>query len=80
MSVRGRQEGVPARRQYIIKTAAALGIAVHDHLIIGRGGHTSLRDLGLIPSEAENAGANLGVRRIRPTRRSSRQRSLKIEA
>ena len=44
----------------IIKTAAALGIAVHDHLIIGRGGHTSLRDLGLIPSEAENAGANLG--------------------
>jgi DNA repair protein RadC len=64
----------------IIKTAAALGIAVHDHLIIGRGGHTSLRDLGLIPSEAENAGADLGVRRIRPTRRSSRQRSLKIEA
>src|ERR1700732_111065 len=54
----------------IIKTAAPLGIAVHDHLIIGRGGHTSLRDLGLIPSEAENAGANLGVRRIRPTRRS----------
>jgi DNA repair protein RadC len=45
----------------IIKTAAALGIAVHDHLIIGRGGHTSLRDLGLIPSEAENAGANLGA-------------------
>ncbi len=41
----------------IIKTAAALGIAVHDHLIIGRGGHTSLRDLGLIPSEATNAGA-----------------------
>src|SRR6266436_4370880 len=34
----------------IMKTAAALGIAVHDHLIIGRGGHTSLRDLGLIPS------------------------------
>ena len=45
----------------IIKTAAALGIAVHDHLIIGRGGHTSLRDLGLIPSEAENNVANLGA-------------------
>ena len=43
----------------IIKTAAALGIAVHDHLIIGRGGHTSLRDLGLIPSEAKNTWVNL---------------------
>src|SRR5437660_10615177 len=43
----------------IIKTAAALGIAVHDHLIIGRGGHTSFRDLGLIPSEVENTGVNL---------------------
>jgi len=32
----------------IIRTGATLGIAVHDHLIIGRGGHTSLRDLGLI--------------------------------
>jgi DNA repair protein RadC len=43
----------------IIKTAAALGIAVHDHLIIGRGGHTSFRDLGLIQSEVENTGVNL---------------------
>jgi DNA repair protein RadC len=43
----------------IIKTAAVLGIAVHDHLIIGRGGHTSFRDLGLIRPEAENTGANL---------------------
>jgi hypothetical protein len=25
-----------------------LGVTVHDHLIIGRGRHTSLRDLGLI--------------------------------
>ena len=32
----------------IVKTAQSLGIAVHDHLIIGRGGHTSLRDLGLM--------------------------------
>jgi DNA repair protein RadC len=32
----------------IIKAAAPLGITVHDHLIIGRGRHTSLRDLGLI--------------------------------
>jgi DNA repair protein RadC len=43
----------------IIKAAAALGIAVHDHLIIGRGGHTSLRELGIIPSKAECTGANL---------------------
>jgi DNA repair protein RadC len=32
----------------IIKAAAPLGITVHDHLIIGRGRHSSLRDLGLI--------------------------------
>jgi DNA repair protein RadC len=32
----------------IVKAAAALGITVHDHLIIGRGRHTSLRDLGRI--------------------------------
>jgi DNA repair protein RadC len=53
----------------IIKTAAVLGIAVHDHLIIGRGMHTSFRDLGLIPAEAKigkdddrrwSAGSNAG--------------------
>jgi DNA repair protein RadC len=32
----------------IVKASAPLGVAVHDHLIIGRGRHTSLRDLGLI--------------------------------
>jgi DNA repair protein RadC len=32
----------------IVKAATSLGIKVHDHLIIGRGRHTSLRDLGLI--------------------------------
>jgi hypothetical protein len=32
----------------IVKAAAPLGVTVHDHLIIGRGRHTSLRDLGLI--------------------------------
>jgi DNA repair protein RadC len=36
----------------IIKIAAPLGITVHDHLIIGRGRHTSLRELGLILSAA----------------------------
>jgi len=32
----------------IAKAAAPLGVTLHDHLIIGRGRHTSLRDLGLI--------------------------------
>jgi RadC-like JAB domain len=32
-----------------IKAAAeALGIAIHDHLVIGRKGHASFRSLGLI--------------------------------
>ena len=34
--------------QDIKKAAAPLGVAVHDHVIIGRNRHTSLRDLGLI--------------------------------
>ena len=32
----------------IISAAKPLGVTVHDHLIIGRGRHTSLRDLGLL--------------------------------
>jgi DNA repair protein RadC len=32
----------------IVTAAAVFAITVHDHLIIGRGRHTSLRDLGLI--------------------------------
>ena len=47
--------------QDIIKAAAPLGIMVHDHLIIGRGGHTSLRDLGLLRREAESTGTNSGA-------------------
>ena len=34
--------------QDIKRAAAALGIILHDHVIIGRNGHTSLRDLGEI--------------------------------
>ena len=30
------------------KAAAALGLAVHDHIVIGRRGHASLRTLGLM--------------------------------
>ena len=33
----------------IAKAAAALGIAIHDHLVIGRKGHASFRSLGLLP-------------------------------
>lgn len=32
----------------IAAAAKAVEITVHDHLIIGRGRHTSLRDLGLL--------------------------------
>src|SRR5207249_4212982 len=32
----------------IINAAKPLGVTVHDHLIIGRGGHTSLKDRGLL--------------------------------
>ena len=32
----------------IVRAAQPLGVTVHDHLIIGRGRHTSLRDLGLL--------------------------------
>ena len=29
-------------------TAGALGISIHDHLVIGRKGHASFRNLGLL--------------------------------
>ena len=32
----------------IDKAAKALNIAVHDHLVIGRGGHASFKALGLL--------------------------------
>ncbi|RIA37761.1 DNA repair protein RadC [Hephaestia caeni] len=32
----------------VIEAGKRMGIAVHDHLIIGRGGHASLRSMGLI--------------------------------
>lgn len=32
----------------IVNAGKPLGVAVHDHLIIGRGRHTSLRDMGLL--------------------------------
>jgi DNA repair protein RadC len=32
----------------IAKAGTPLGVTLHDHLIIGRGRHTSLRDLGLL--------------------------------
>ena len=44
--------------QDIIKAAALLQILVHDHLIIGRGGHVSLRERGLILSGVKDAGSS----------------------
>jgi DNA repair protein RadC len=33
----------------VIKAAAALGLQLHDHIVLGRGGrHASLKTLGLI--------------------------------
>ena len=32
----------------IAAAAKALNIAVHDHLVIGRGGHASFKSLGLL--------------------------------
>ena len=32
----------------IKKAAEALGISIHDHLMIGRKGHASFRSLGLL--------------------------------
>jgi DNA repair protein RadC len=32
----------------IAKAAEALGITIHDHLVIGRKGHASFRSLGLL--------------------------------
>src|SRR5258708_39568898 len=52
-------------------SAGALGIAIHDHLVIGRKGHASFRSLGLlIPSampsiadaEHEDNGVEVVVR------------------
>jgi RadC-like JAB domain len=34
--------------QAIIDIATPLGIAVHDHIIVGRGGHASLKGMRLI--------------------------------
>ena len=47
--------------QDIIKAAASLQILVHDHLIIGRGGHVSLRDRGLMLFEAKAGGSDGGM-------------------
>jgi len=32
----------------IRKAAEPLGITIHDHLVVGRKGHASLRSLGLL--------------------------------
>lgn len=37
-----------AMTQQVVEVAAALGITLHDHIIIGRDGHASFKSLGLI--------------------------------
>jgi DNA repair protein RadC len=37
-----------AMTREIVGAAKALGLAVHDHLVIGRGGHASFKSLGLL--------------------------------
>jgi DNA repair protein RadC len=37
-----------AMTREIVTAANALGIAVHDHLVIGRAGHSSFKSLGLL--------------------------------
>jgi DNA repair protein RadC len=32
----------------VVKAAAAVGLSVHDHVIIGRGKHASFKSLGLL--------------------------------
>lgn len=32
----------------VAKAAAAVGVTVHDHVVIGRGRHSSFRSLGLL--------------------------------
>ena len=32
----------------IVEIAKPLGVAVHDHVIVGRDGHTSLKGMGLM--------------------------------
>jgi DNA repair protein RadC len=37
-----------AMTREIVTAAKALSITVHDHLVIGRGGHASFKSLGLL--------------------------------
>lgn len=34
--------------QKIAETAKPLGIAIHDHIVVGKGSHASFRSLGLL--------------------------------
>jgi hypothetical protein len=34
--------------ELVLQVGTPLGISVHDHVIVGRGGHASLKGLGLI--------------------------------
>ena len=38
----------PQTTRQVVETASPLGIAIHDHIIIGKDGHVSLKGLKLI--------------------------------
>jgi DNA repair protein RadC len=59
----------------IVQAAKAIGIAVHDHLIIGRGAHTSLREIGFLDDPAIPADAPPDRRPAERRRGAGRQRS-----
>ena len=59
----------------IVQAAKAIGIAVHDHLIIGRGAHTSLRDIGFLDAPAIPAVDRLDQRPGGRRRGAGRQES-----
>jgi DNA repair protein RadC len=59
----------------IVQAAKAIGIAVHDHLIIGRGAHISLRDIGFLETSAVPAAARSEPPSVERRRGAGRPRS-----
>jgi DNA repair protein RadC len=48
MITNGHREPPPIVDESVIDIAAPLGIAVHDHIIVGRNGYASMKGLRLI--------------------------------
>jgi hypothetical protein len=56
----------------IRKAAEALGISIHDHLVIGRKGHASFRSLGLLSQAGRDADHVNGGASRRPRQAARR--------